>query len=154
MRTFSQILLEMSFDAKKAKERIDGLMDPINEHLFKLCLMPTSSHRDHWIYELKGWFITIARLNIKPKNKKLSKDTYFQILFEEPFEGMSDYDKNLWIDPIKRKYPNENIQVEMKDIDVFIEKIRMFHNEICEMISMSKFRGDNVPELIKKHLKV
>ena len=154
MRSFKEFFLEMSFDATFAKQRISSLAHVINKHLMKICLMPSSTNNSHWIDEITVWFDDIMDIFIKPNNKKLSYDTYFQLLYKNMFENIDDYTKKHHISKIKRKYPNEEIEFSLKDYDEMSQRIKNFHMEISQLISTNKYTGDEVSTLIEKHLKL
>lgn len=152
MKSFSQFLLEMSFEAKVIISHIRGVANPIINHLIKCYMMPNSFHKDHWIQELDTWFIDIALMTVKPKNKKLSRSTYFKILFDEYLEGIDDYTKKIRVNSLMKKYPDEMLTFNVKEFNEMRNALKEFFLDISEKIAENKFDGDT-KILIEKHLK-
>ena len=151
MRKFSELILELSFDAKTIIWSIRGLANPILNHLFKYYMFPESSHKDHWIHELKTWFLEIAEMDVKPRRRKLSKETYFKILFEEFLEDISDHTKKIRINRLLEQYPNDKTNIKVEDFDAIRDKLREFFKEISLMLSTNTYDGD-IKSLLEKHL--
>ena len=152
MRKFSEIILELSFNAKSLILRLQGLSAPINLHLMKLYMMPNCKNRDHWFKELNGWFDDISSYYVKPNKKMLSKDTYYRILFDEPFGDIDEYLKTRYIERLKDTYPNEKIEVSLEEFEFMIRRMSSFYLEMCELISTRKYNGkETLLRLLEKH---
>ena len=149
MRTFSQVILEMSFDAKRAMIKIGGIADPLNRHLMKLWMYPDAKDIPHWKDEIDTWVDTIANMEIKPNQKKLSKETYFRILYEEPLDDISDYAKSYFVKSITKRYVTYPTSFRPEDFDSMREGMRLFYDELCALISTNRYDG-NLGTLLDK----
>ena len=151
MRKFSELILELSFDAKTIIWSIRGLANPILNHMFKYYMFPESSHKDHWIHELETWFNDIDDMNIKPKRKKLSKETYYKILFDEFLEDIPEHTKRQRITRLLKQYPNDKSNVKVEDFDKIRDKFREFFKEMSMLLATNTYNG-GIKELLEKHL--
>ena len=152
MKTFKEFLFELSFDAKTMIIRIRGLANPINFHLMKLYMYPNSSHKEHWISELKTWFRDISIMEVKPRRRKLSKDTYFTLLYKEPLEDLSTHKKEIYLESITSQYHNEKTIVNISNFDEMREKIKRFHQDMCDMFAEDSYNNESLNKLLSIYL--
>ena len=73
-------LKAMAISRARAFKIIDGLADPLTEHIAKLITMPTSRDVLHWSNEVSTWMWRIARIQLKPDNRPLKAEQLAQEL--------------------------------------------------------------------------
>lgn len=87
-RVIETTLFEMAHDRKVVISTVRGLANPIIDHLLYIILYSNSTAINHWKKELNSFILRLNRLSLKPSGKKkLSGDTYYDLLFNEPLEG-------------------------------------------------------------------
>ena len=63
-------ILEMSYPRRVVETIINGLQDPLNQHLIKLVGFEfTPELREHFRQECEAWLDRIQRLRLKPHNR-------------------------------------------------------------------------------------
>lgn len=77
-------IFEMSFQRRKILDTIRGFQIPINEHLIKLLRYKDEINKQKHINDLETWLYDIQDMYFLKSNKKLSKEDYFEVLFNEP----------------------------------------------------------------------
>lgn len=91
-RVAETTLFEMASTRADAIAHVRGLAYQIDMHLIYLYMYPASNARDHWISELNGWFKDINSIYLKPDKKKLKKEDYFKLLFQD---RLGDYEEEI-----------------------------------------------------------
>lgn len=118
-------LFEMALSRDEAWKKCNGLVDTLTEHLLKVMIMPTSTYVPHWKDEIHSYLLKLVIIRLKPKNKRLTTETYREWLIEQP-----DYDErslNRWVEFIKKKYPKEKIEVPT----TLVQDYRRVMEKIC-----------------------
>ena len=82
---FKNLITEMAFDRKTVMKKIDGLEKPLNLHLIKIIRYKDDINFSKHLKDIKTWLVTIQKLDVGKKDKKLSEKEYFKLLFEQPF---------------------------------------------------------------------
>ncbi len=152
MRSFYEFLLEMSFDASVVKTKVRGMVNPINLHLMKLAMYPSSPSRSHWLDDLGTWFNDIAMMDVKPRWRKLSRDTYFNLLYTESLDGISDHTRKLYVNTIQKRYTGVSASFTVDDFDCLRERIKTFHWEMCGLVAGNIYTGDELVPLLERHI--
>ena len=80
-------ILEMSYPRRVVETIINGLQDPLNQHLIKLVGFEfTPELREHFRQECEAWLDRIQRLRLKPHNRPGTFKFYYNLLFDyQPF---------------------------------------------------------------------
>lgn len=130
MRTFGQILLEMSFEAKIARRKIEDVQIEIAQHLTYVYLgkLSNNENTEHWKEEVLTWLMKISDITLKPGMRKFSYETYYYILYEEPDNGIDN-----WESQIKRYMKYKQIHLELNDAQIafMYYQLRDFYKELC-----------------------
>lgn len=136
-------LFEMAHSRQNALDVVRGLQFELSEHFIKVMLFPDSRDLNHWKTELSTWLTRINRTRIKPNNKKLKYEDYFDLLYDEPL-GHPTAIKDILSD-IRYQYN------EYKDsLDVDENKLKLMYEELCEDLSIDKYEGlDYYLEMLK-----
>lgn len=79
--------MEMAYQRKDLIGQIRNLQHEIKTHLVKVFVFEQHTDQKHWQTELDGWLSRIDEMFLKPSKRKLSGDTYYQLLFVEPLGG-------------------------------------------------------------------
>lgn len=79
-------LIEMAYERKTAINKVRGVQSQIASHLIKLYAFDDIA-KEHWISEIDTWMQIADDIGIKPNNKKLSGDMYYQLLWDEPLNN-------------------------------------------------------------------
>jgi hypothetical protein len=93
VRHYLRDLVEAAFPMDHAKQRLVGLQDVVTEHLFKAYFLSGDSSYRHWLSELSGWSVTLARYNRKKpggKQRNYSRALLQRVLWDEPFGTSED----------------------------------------------------------------
>lgn len=85
----------MSYPKSKAEKVIESYGDAISNHLIKCMLYKDDNSFDHWVKEISNWFQKISEVTIKPKNSKLSKEFYDDMVFGYFGENKHDTELSL-----------------------------------------------------------
>ena len=136
-----QPLFEMAFYRKEAMHKIMSLSSPTFGHILKAKYINDKNNRNHWISEIKNFFNKVDEIEIKPFNRKFSKEEYIRWLFEGPYcDSNSSIKNNIYnfreefiqkiLNNINSDYKTD---IKYKDID-FVEIVEFFKN-ICECIA-------------------
>jgi len=154
MRTFRQVILEMSFRSKFIKQRVIDLEHEINNHLTKIFVFGKSTSLHHWEKEIIN-HIEKINVDVKTRKKRLSFDTYYECLYKNPFEHNE-------IEHTKRKV-NFILAIEEDEIPtVTINsslytklhlKIKEFHLELSKLLSKNEFYFDKWKQMMREFVK-
>jgi hypothetical protein len=74
-------LIEMAISRRDAIGELLAKQKPLNEHLIKYFYFEDQA-KNHWMNEIYSFISDVNWLYLKPKSKKLSKEMYFEYLFE------------------------------------------------------------------------
>ena len=99
-------LFETSYPKWVVETIINGLQDPLNQHLIKLVGFEfTPELRQHFRQECEAWLDRIQRLRLKPNNRPGTFKFYYDLLFDYPFGGVEVENMRSMMDFIARRYP-------------------------------------------------
>lgn len=143
-------LFEMVLSRNSAWEKIENKSETINEHLFKVYLMPNSRDREHWLNEINDRFFEIQNRCLWKSNRRFYENEYFQMLYS----GFYLKDSNInyrYLDhilsKIEQKYSNE-YQIEWSISD-FIERSGIFIKKMSKCLEEGDYCKDELLENIK-----
>jgi hypothetical protein len=135
--------LEMSYPKRVAENIVNGLQDPLNQHLIKLVgfNFPPELHR-HFRQECEAWLDRIQRLRLKPNNRPGSFKFYYDLLFDYPFGGVEVENMRSMMDFIARRYPGVEPTRTPEEI---VAWLRAFHTALAERLSRKEPVLDMIP---------
>ena len=140
-----QPFMEMAYYRKEASDKIRSLSGTIIKNMIKFLYL-----NDNCECEIISYFDKIGDITIKPRNKKFTKEEYYNFLFLEPYcfsnsnwKGYEINDKyiKMIIRDINSQY-NSNLDIE----DIDFDKISNLFKKISNKIS----NYESVVEIIKK----
>ena len=150
MKTPREIIIEMSFQSKFIKNKIEELQMEISEHAIMvfLGLLCGDTNVTHWKTELYSWLRRISKYKING-SKKLSVDTYFSILFIGPLSiGEKD-----WIVDLNEIIHDKNMSLILNKkhaMDLHV-RISEFFKYICiELNKRGTLSKETFEEIINK----
>jgi hypothetical protein len=136
-------ILEMSYPRQVAENIINGLQDPLNQHLIKLVGFGFPPElRRHFYQECEAWLDRIQRLRLKPANRPGSFKFYYDLLYDYPFGGVEIENMRGMMDFIARRYPG--IQ-PTKTPEQMVAWLRAFHTALAERLSRRQPVLDMIP---------
>lgn len=92
---FDVPLFEMAYERRKAIDVIRGVAPTLAIHLIKYYAFDDVS-KGHWASEINGYLSRIDNTTLKPNNKKLSGETIYKLLWDEPLNnGIGFITKNI-----------------------------------------------------------
>ena len=114
-----QPFMEMAYYRKEASDKIRSLSGTVLIHILKVIYLNDPLNVNHWKIDISGYFIKIEDITIKPKNRKFTKEEYYNFLFLEPYcNSKSDWN---------------NFQINSKYIKMIIGRINsQYHSNIKE----------------------
>ena len=145
-----QPFMKMVYYRKDAIDKIRSLSGTIIKHIIKVMYLDDDLNIKHWKNEIISYFDKIGDITIKPRNKKFTKEEYYNFLFLEPYclsnsncEKYSINDKyiKMIIMDINTQYKS-NINVN----DINFDQISSLFKTISEKIS----NYDSIYEIIDK----
>lgn len=138
-----QELLEMSYPKRVVETIINGLQDPLNQHLIKLVGFDFPPEpRRHFRQECEAWLDRIQRLRLKPHNRPGSFKFYYDLLYDYPFGGVEVENMRSMMDFITRRYPGIEPTRTPEQIVVWL---RAFHTALAERLSRKEPVLDMIP---------
>lgn len=135
----STALFEMAYSRQKAWRKVTGLASPLSDHIIKLMVMPNSRDRSHWKKEINEWLFDLSRIILKPENRRLSLQTYWDWLVDEPEIDAVDTVRYL-----KVQYKNEQYIIPPTLQQDFQQTMRL----ICNLLAANE--PIDLDELIKE----
>lgn len=99
-------LFEMAYSRQQAWQKVSGISYPLTYHLVKVLLMPESQNREHWLNEIQGYIRSIDNILLKPRNRRLRKQDYWNWLVAEP-----EYRIDRLVQDAKRQYKQDKITI-------------------------------------------
>lgn len=147
-----QPFMEMAYYRKEASDKIRSLSGTVLIHILKVIYLNDPLNVNHWKIEISGYFIKIEDITIKPKNKKFTKEEYYNFLFLEPYcNSKSDWNNfqinskyiKMIIGRINSQY-NSNIKEEDLDWDKISNLFKIISERISNYESV-----DDIINLIK-----
>ena len=123
-------MYEMSTKRGKTMDKISSLSETLVEHLLKLLFFKGHRAYNHWTNEVRNYIRNASNIRVKPKNKPLKTDDYFDALFDEWFGP--DYKRTLTstATSLSEKY---KIKIEITDdtVNTFIS----FFGDLSDQLS-------------------
>jgi hypothetical protein len=136
-------LLEMSYPRRVVETIINGLQDPLNQHLIKLVGFEFAPElRQHFRQECEAWLDRIQRLRLNPNNRPGSFKFHHDLLFDYPFGGVEVENMRGMMDFIARRYPEAQ---PTKTPQQMVAWLRAFHAELAERLSKRQPVLDMIP---------
>jgi hypothetical protein len=136
-------LLEMSYPKRVVETIINGLQDPLNQHLIKLVGFDFPPElRRHFYQECEARLDRIQRLRLKPNNRPGSFKLYYDLLFDYPFGGVEIENMRGMMDFIVRRYPGVR---PTKTPQQMVAWLREFHTALAERLSTRQPVLDMIP---------
>lgn len=127
-------LMEMAFERKLVKLKIRELQLTLADHMLKIMAFDDQA-KDHWINEVYGYLKLIARLSVKPGNKKLSFEDYYNMLWDEPYGHPGAVQDNLE-SMCNREYKNyKRSELSVEEIE---QKLERLYGLICHELTTKK----------------
>ena len=112
--------------------------DTIADHFIKIVLFQEHQDVEHWKYEIDEYITSkINKIRLKPNNRKLRYEEYFEILFDEPIghEGALDY-------IVKGMFRLKRIpyipKVNFEEVRM---KLKIMYEELCDDLSIDNYDG-------------
>ena len=132
----------MSHEAKNARRKIADLQDDVAMHSVYVYLGKLSNNEttEHWKNELFTWLNKINRITLKPKLKKFSFETYYEILFSEPLNN----GKENWLRNTRSDIKHKEINIKITDLELLQMYMRLdlFFKAICLSLANNTFSID------------
>ena len=125
-------ILEMSYPRRVVETIVNGLQDPLNQHLIKLVGFEFGPElREHFRQECEAWLDRMQRLRLKPHNRPGTFKFYFDLLYDYPFGGVEVENMQSMMDFIRRRYPG--VQAS-KTPQQMVEWLREFHSTLAQRL--------------------
>ena len=123
-------IYEMSTKRGKTMDKISGLSETLVEHLLKLLFFKGHRAYSHWTNEVRSYIRSASNIRVKPKNKPLKSDDYFDALFDEWFGP--DYKRTLTsiAASLSEKYKTR-IEITDETVNTFIS----FFGDLSDQLS-------------------
>lgn len=117
-------------------ELITRYQTTIAEHFIKILTYPEHRDSSHWKFEINEKIRRyINSIRLKPNNRKLRYQDYFQILYDEPLghAGAVKYIVDYLVD-FEKLPKTEDINYDMIE-----EKLKVIYEELCDDIAIDNF---------------
>lgn len=151
VKSFEQFLLEMSFEWKLAKRKIENLQMSIAKHsrYLYLGILSNDKNTNHWKSELFNWLDDVNTIKTKPKNNKFDYSVYYEILFNQPLNNGMDN----WIIDINNDIINKQINISLTNDQIknMYYHMDIFFQRICNLIAYNRFNLNTFNVAIKEH---
>ena len=137
-------LVEMAFERKKIKDKIESLFKPIVLHLIKLAIFGFNT--EHWEREIANFLSEIRKYVRNPKKgAEVSSRTAFDLAYTQPLttlrSNMSDNPYVSRIGDISRDYPYSSDLINLiKTKKIVIDDIKVLDSAI--RLSIQKMVDD------------
>ena len=136
-------LLEMSYPMRVVETIINGLQDPLNQHLIKLVGFEfTPELRQHFQGECEAWLDHIQRLRLNPSNRPGTFKFYYDLLFDYPFGGVEVEKMKSMMDFIARRYPGIR---PTKSPQEMVDWLQKFHTGLAQRLNERQPVLDMIP---------
>jgi hypothetical protein len=126
-------IMEMATERKNIVQRARNLQTQIAHHVIKLHVWPQNQSANHWASEVDAWVDDIQDM-VFDRNKRLTVETYIDLLWKEPFEHTDIIEKT-----IKRSIARGLPKVQTDHVQLN-EDIKKVYYKICSLVS----RGDYI----------
>lgn len=77
-------IMEMARKRADAIKIVESKQRPLNEHLIK-CFYFEDQAKNHWISEISSFIMEIDDIYLKPNERRLSQQIYYNILYDQLF---------------------------------------------------------------------
>jgi len=147
-------IVGMSFDKKKAEEKIEKLGGPVREHFIKLLFFGDIEHK--WKNDIAIWLFKIQDVSIKPKLKLFSKKQYFRMLYADPMEKWPAKNFIRWFDFYKSniksppRFTVKDIKKNHNSWNAIFEKT---YSKISELLSKDEIEKEEVIKIVNQFIK-
>jgi uncharacterized protein (UPF0332 family) len=157
MKPYKSILREMSYHRNDILHAVQSRIYTTTEHILKLLLFPkfTQSH-GAWIGTIITNILKISAMKWKSNKKYLPKEDYFAEFYTKFFENDDNYEI---LDKLSLNILDENEDIysdfRVKNIpkEKWIEKLKLFFNDISSSIVNNTIDKKSCVEFIKKYFK-
>ncbi len=138
----------MSFTRAKAEQRVSGLEYELNDHLIKVYSFENfrAPLRDHWRKEVRAFINKLRVIGLKPDDCPPPAEFFFNLLYEEPFEGNEAKNVTVHFDEIRDDYADEGDHpiTPTKTAEQTAGWLLELHTRLSQMLS----KGENPHPLI------
>jgi hypothetical protein len=154
MLTFRLYLAEMSRTKRKAIQQIENKQNTIIKHLMYLVLIKDEREVDGWIKEIINYLVEIYKnTKLKPKNKRLHKDIYFEHLYNVPVYPLDVDSFKINKEHIINKYDPKKVYFKKYNIDTVEKTLKDLYTRISNDMSNNTFI-DNINKYKKELLDI
>lgn len=123
------VLFEMAYSRKTAYSLVSGTARPLSQHILKVLIMPNSLHINHWKDEIYSYLINLRDIILKPQNRRLDFETYWNWLYLEPEINVILITQDLIL-MYKNEKPITNVNLQQKFADIM--------KLICQILAENK----------------
>lgn len=135
-------ILEMATERKNIVAKARDLQHEIADHIIKIHLWPENQAKNHWESEVNAWLHSIQK-KVFDRNRRLSTDQYFDILWREPFEH-ADYVENF--NRHARRVGMIPANLTRHEIDEIEKNVKKTYVNVCALIAKNDF--DLIQEIL------
>ena len=147
-------IVGMSFDKKKAEEKIEGLGGPVREHFIKLLFYGDIERK--WKNDIAIWLFKIQEVSIKPKLKLFNKKQYYRMLYADPMENRSarNFKRELDILEMSVKAPPRfTVQDIERNYNSWNDIFEKMYFKISELLSKDEMEKEEAIKIINQFIK-
>ena len=128
-------IISMAMSRAKAIEVIDGLADPLVEHLVKCLIVKDDELHKHWESEINAWLHKIAKIRLKPKDTPMKqKDIVCNLARVAFFLRADGYKEDIAVRQKYQKLPQTDYDLQgLRDI------ILNIYNDFAQKVSSDSF---------------
>lgn len=129
-------LIEAAMGIKDAKTRIQGLANPILDHLIKILRWEDKVNYKKHIRDINNWLLEIQILRRKPRGRRFKRRVYYDLLYDEPVGNNLEIVEE-WIYKLSLGYG------KLKEIRSSAEVLHALHRiyqDVSEELSNGMFR--------------
>lgn len=141
-------LFEMAMARKDAILQIRSKKNQIAIHFIKSFIFNSES-QTHWYSELDSWITDIQVIRLKPSSKRVEKEIYFQILFNESY----DHGVDLLQDQVNSLLKSLEYKKERRtniDINDLWKILKNIYDELCSDLEIGEFNSSGSQYYIEK----
>jgi len=149
---YQRLFSEMAFKREKIELEIQSSNRNRNKHLILCFIFKNSKNIKHWQNEICADIQDIANMKWKANNGYLSKEEYFNNLWNMPFENKDNYEyiDRLYNGFIISKYKNVPKLEFFKDDLIFA--LKDFYKSVSLELSKNNITNKLIYDLIKKFI--
>lgn len=130
------LIYEMAFSRSNAESKITSLGIQVLLHLIKILKWNDIINYNKHIADINSWIFQIQIIKIKPRNKRFNSNQYYEFMFHEHIEQLSDLDNMIKFG--LQHYHNLPV---LKTNDKLFENLKIIYTNLSNDISENKFKG-------------